>query len=235
MVGASLSTGEVILRIVLAAILGGVVGLERERDGQEAGFRTHMLLATGAGLFGLISIGAFDDFGARQADTNFIIDPTRIASYVAVAVGFLGAGVIVRHVGRVSGLTTAASIWATTAIGLAAGLGFWDAALATTVVVLISLVALRPVSRLAGRIAAPAGARVVILLAPGASAAPLVAELDRLGDDRRRIEVGEGAPGQTEIRADFRELDAQALRAAVGALADRGDVASLVIGPRTRP
>lgn len=118
---------------------------------------------------------------------------------------------------------------------LGANLSTGEVVLRIASYVAVALVALRPLSRLAGRMAAPAGARVTILLTPGASAAPLVAALDRLGDDRRRIEVGEGAPGQTEIRADFRDLDRAHLVEAVGALADRGDVAVLRVGPRTRP
>lgn len=230
MLGAHLSTAEIVLRVAVAAALGGVLGLERERDGHEAGFRTHLLLAVGAALFGIVSVGAFDSFAAPQADTNFIVDPSRIASYVAVAVGFLGAGTIVKTVGTVKGLTTAASIWATTAIGLAAGLGYWAPALAAFVAALVALVALKPVSRLARRLPGSRGTRVVILMVPGASAASVVSALDTVGDDTRRVQIGEGAPGQTEVRAEFLDAGEARVRAVLAPLAERPEVASLSFG-----
>src|SRR6187200_1807672 len=132
--GADLSTLDVVVRVVVGALLGAVVGIERESAGQEAGFRTHLLLATGAALFGVASVGAFDSFVTERAATNIQIDVTRIASYVAAGVGFIGGGVIVKHQGSVRGITTASSVWVAAAIGLSAGLGFWAGAVSATLI-----------------------------------------------------------------------------------------------------
>jgi putative Mg2+ transporter-C (MgtC) family protein len=135
------------LRLALAALLGGALGLEREVRGQDAGLRTHILVSLGACCFTLASIfievplssGALPD-GARG-------DIGRIASQVVVGIGFLGAGVILRHGGQVKGLTTAANLWLTASVGLAAGLGFYLAAGTTVGIALVALMGLRPVER----------------------------------------------------------------------------------------
>jgi putative Mg2+ transporter-C (MgtC) family protein len=143
---AELSVVEVIVRIAVGALLGAVVGIERESAGQDAGFRTHLLLAMGCALFGVVSVGAFDPFVDDSGSTNVQVDVTRIASYVAAGIGFIGGGAILKHSGAVRGLTTAASIWAAAAIGLAAGLGFWVGAIAATGIALVALAGLRPLS-----------------------------------------------------------------------------------------
>jgi len=108
---------EMILRLLLAAVLGAGIGYQRERAGKAAGLRTHILISSGAALFTLVSIYGFT--GA--------VDPSRIAAGVVAGVGFIGAGVIFRGMrgNGVAGVTTAASIWITTAIGLAAGVGLY--------------------------------------------------------------------------------------------------------------
>ena len=127
-----LSAGEIALRLVAGAGFGAVIGAERELDGHDAGLRTHVLLSLGAALFGLISVGAFNSFFTGRNATDVTLDPTRVASYVAAGVGFLGGGAILKGSERVKGLTTAASLWVVAAVGLAAGLGFWmGAAIAT--------------------------------------------------------------------------------------------------------
>ena len=141
---ADLSTLDVVVRVVGGALLGAVVGIERESAGQEAGFRTHLLLAAGAALFSVASVGAFDSF-ITDSDTNVQIDVTRIASYVAAGIGFIGGGVIVKQRGTVRGITTAASVWVAAAIGLSAGLGFWAGAISATLVAVVALYALKPV------------------------------------------------------------------------------------------
>jgi putative Mg2+ transporter-C (MgtC) family protein len=126
-------------RIVAAAALGLVLGFEREHHGHEAGTRTFAVLCTGAAAFGAVSTVAFE--GRSGAD------PTRVASQVVVGVGFLGAGLIFRQGFSVQNLTTAAALWSTAAVGLAAGVG--EVALATLVaaVVVLLLVAPRPIAR----------------------------------------------------------------------------------------
>jgi putative Mg2+ transporter-C (MgtC) family protein len=120
---------EIALRLVLAAVLGGVVGYQRERSGKEAGVRTHMLICTGAALFTVVSIYGFTGS-----------DPARIAAGIVTGIGFLGAGVILhRSGGEVIGLTTAATIWAVAAIGLAAGVGLYIISVVATVLTLVVL------------------------------------------------------------------------------------------------
>lgn len=148
---ASLSDWEVIARLGAATGFGAVIGLEREIDGHDAGMRTHALLALGAGLFGVISIGGFADFIVERASSNVQVDVTRIASYVAAGVGFLGGGAIIKQTHRVRGLTTAASLWACAAVGLAAGIGFYSAAIAATVATVVMLLLDAPMRRLRHR------------------------------------------------------------------------------------
>lgn len=119
---------EMILRFLLAFALGAGVGFQRERAGKTAGVRTHILVSSGAALFTLVSIYGF---------SGTAVDISRVAAAVVVGVGFIGAGVIFR--GRqeeeVAGLTTAATIWMTAAIGLAAGAGMYLVSVIATAVV----------------------------------------------------------------------------------------------------
>lgn len=117
----NLETGELILRVLLAGALGGLIGLEREFSDQPAGFRTHILVSLGAALFTLVGAYGLVDFS--PGDT-FQFDPTRIAAQVVTGIGFLGAGAILRQGLNVRGLTTAAALWVTAAVGTAAGFGY---------------------------------------------------------------------------------------------------------------
>ncbi len=114
---------ELVVRLVLALVLGGIIGIEREVLEKPAGFRTHILVALGAATFTLISLYGFFGSGA---------DPARIASNIVVGIGFIGAGTIWRHPTGVGGLTTAASLWMVAAIGTAVGSGFYLVALVAT-------------------------------------------------------------------------------------------------------
>lgn len=125
---------EVIWRLFLAAVLGGVIGLEREMHGRAAGFRTHILVCAGAALIMLTSIYICGIYRGTAA-----ADPGRIAAGVVTGIGFLGAGTIMRFRASVTGLTTAASLWIAAGIGLAAGCGFYQGAYTTTAIVLIAL------------------------------------------------------------------------------------------------
>nr|WP_211194403.1 MgtC/SapB family protein [Pyxidicoccus fallax] len=131
----------------LAALLGGVLGLEREMRGQDAGLRTHILVSLGACCFTLASVFIEVPLGAAGLPEGAQGDISRIASQVVVGIGFLGAGVILRHRGQVKGLTTAANLWLTASVGLAAGLGFYLAASTTVAIGLLCLIGLRPLER----------------------------------------------------------------------------------------
>lgn len=120
---------EMVLRLLLATFLGAIIGFQREMSGKEAGLRTTMLICLGSALFTVLSIYAFP--GA---------DPSHIAASIATGIGFIGAGVILhRSGGEVVGLTSAASIWAAAAIGMAAGAGMYYIAPSATVLVMVIL------------------------------------------------------------------------------------------------
>ncbi|MBX5464694.1 MAG: MgtC/SapB family protein [Clostridia bacterium] len=132
-----------------ATALGGLVGLEREVRGKQAGLRTHVLVALGAALFMEVSKYAFSDIVVRS---SVVLDPSRVAAQVASGIGFLGAGLIVVRGGSVQGLTTAAGVWMTAAVGLAAGAGLHLLALFATLLGLGTDFALRSFeARLAAR------------------------------------------------------------------------------------
>jgi putative Mg2+ transporter-C (MgtC) family protein len=129
-------------RLLLAAVLGAVVGAERELHEHPAGMRTHLLVAVGCALFTVLSIYGFE-VNVPGASS---VDPSRVAAQVVTGIGFLGAGAILKYGTSIRGLTTAASLWATAAIGIAAGTGEWILALVGTAIVLISLWPLSRVS-----------------------------------------------------------------------------------------
>lgn len=128
---------NLILRIVSAALLGGIIGLEREYRAKEAGFRTHFLVGLGSALFMVVSQYGFERILATQP--NVSLDPSRIASQVVSGIGFIGAGTIIFQKQVIRGLTTAAGLWATAAIGLACGASMYVIAVASTVMVLACL------------------------------------------------------------------------------------------------
>lgn len=120
---------EIILRLVLASILGGFIGLDRESTNRPAGFRTHILVSVGSALMMLVSVD----------NSRYGADPSRIAAQVISGIGFLGAGTILRTGTNIEGLTTAASLWVCAGIGLATGNGYYLGAVITTVIVLFFL------------------------------------------------------------------------------------------------
>jgi len=135
---------QILVRLLSAAVLGGLVGLEREQSQHAAGLRTHIMVCLGSCLMMLLSIYGFALF---VNEMNVRVDPARLAAAVITGVGFLGAGTIL-HTGRgVTGLTTAASVWVTAAIGLGVGAGFYFAAAVSTVLVLFVLWALNKLER----------------------------------------------------------------------------------------
>jgi putative Mg2+ transporter-C (MgtC) family protein len=121
------------IRLLLAVVFGGLIGLERESHGRPAGFRTHILVSLGSTLVMMIST-----YGLGTISTDY--DPGRIAAQVISGIGFLGAGTIMREGANIRGLTTAASLWAVAGIGLAVGIGMYYAAAAATILVVITLI-----------------------------------------------------------------------------------------------
>ena len=130
-------------RLILAAILGAVIGIEREIKNRAAGFRTHIIVSVGACLIMLIGIDAIGDISKDQAR-----DTARLAGQVVSGIGFLGAGTILQKKNGVSGLTTAATLWLSGAIGLAVGIRYYEGAIIATVICLITLISLKGISDL---------------------------------------------------------------------------------------
>jgi putative Mg2+ transporter-C (MgtC) family protein len=185
-----LSSLELVLRLVLAAVLGGAIGAERELRDREAGFRTHLLVSVGAALFTLVSAYAWADW-SFSTPRGIVFDPTRIAAQIVTGIGFLGAGAIIRQGLSVRGLTTAATLWVVAAIGMAAGAGYYGAAVIATALVLVSLWPLRIVAhRVFSGIRSEEG-RLSVDLRSGAGAAPLLAVLEGAGARLRALDFEE--------------------------------------------
>ncbi|WP_315167755.1 MgtC/SapB family protein [Metaclostridioides mangenotii] len=130
-----MNTLEIVSRLVLALVLGGLIGLEREKIHQFAGFRTHILIALGACISAIVSIELVADYASS--------DPSRIPGQVLTGIGFLGAGAILKTKGGVKGLTTAAGMWATACLGLAIGCGYYTLSILGWLSIVITLFLLR--------------------------------------------------------------------------------------------
>ena len=136
-----LTDTQVVWRLFLAAALGGVIGFEREKHSRRmAGFRTHILVSIGSCLIMLVSIYIFEIYAGKAP-----VDPARIAAGVVTGIGFLGAGTIIRSGESVRGLTTAASLWTVSGIGLAIGCGFYIAGWAIAIIAFATLYLLRKI------------------------------------------------------------------------------------------
>jgi putative Mg2+ transporter-C (MgtC) family protein len=195
---------EMLGRLGLAALLGGLLGIEREYDGQDAGFRTHMLVTVGAALFALMSLGGFDQFVAPRNDTNISVDVTRIAAYVAPGIGFIGGGTILKHGGKVSGITTAATLWVAAAIGVASGLGAAVSAVATSVLALLALELLQPISRAVQRRGSRRRSGLFIELDTGADLTEIVAAIGApVSSVVKQLHFGVGPDDDGQITVEF--------------------------------
>lgn len=198
---------ESLLRLALAAALGGLIGIERELREREAGLRTHLLVALGSALFTIVSAYGFHAFLESGASV-VRADPTRIAAQIVTGIGFLGAGAIIRQGLSVRGLTTAATLWVVAAVGLAAGAGYYSAAVITTALVLIALYPLRiGAYRIIRRFRAEDG-RLLVELPIGQAPGAVIDEIERAGarigavdlsqeGDRRRLELDLVLPRNT--------------------------------------
>lgn len=134
---------DIVLRIILSCVLGGLVGLERESLNKSAGFRTHILVCVGSALIMIVSQDIYNLYQNKTA-----LDPGRIAAQVVSGIGFLGAGTIMREGASVKGLTTAATLWVVAGVGLAVGAGLYFPALVTTGVIFLTLIYLGKVEKL---------------------------------------------------------------------------------------
>lgn len=187
------------LKLAAACLLGGVVGWQRETHERPAGFRTHILVCAGACLVMLVSIGV----GSPAVTGGPRFDPGRIAAQVVSGIGFLGAGTILRQGNIVRGLTTAASLWAVAAVGLAAGLGGAYLVLATFATVLI-LATLSVFGHVERRLIAHRHLRDLRVVVPEGSAPGIVRFLSERGIGVRSIRAMAPVQGQQQLRLILR-------------------------------
>lgn len=138
-------TPQLMTSLVMASVLGALIGLEREIHGRPAGFRTHLLVSLGSCLFVHTSIQFYKLFGNFSGTMPVGTDPGRIAAQVVAGIGFLGAGAIIRDGASVRGLTTAACLWVVAAVGVACGIGMYGTALVVTLLAMMSLLLLKKV------------------------------------------------------------------------------------------
>ena len=171
-------------RLSLAAVLGGAIGFERELRDREAGLRTHLLVCLGSALFTIVSAYGYREF-LTSGDQVVRAVPTRIAAQIVTGIGFLGAGAIIRQGLSVRGLTTAATLWVSAAIGIAAGAGYYSGAVLGTVVTLIALWPLRIVAYRVFERLRPEERSIVVELRQGTKATELMQALER---EHARIE-----------------------------------------------
>jgi putative Mg2+ transporter-C (MgtC) family protein len=223
----ALGWGDLVLRLLAAVALTGAIGVEREIAGQPAGLRTHITVGLGAALFGIISVHGFDAYVAGRNTNNYQIDVTRVASQVVVGVGFLGAGAILKEGASIRGLTTAASLWATAAIGLACGLGSYVAGTATAMALLLSLVFLRTPRRWVRRKLARSLQTVIIHIRRGANPSEVVSALHEIdGCDVKSMSIYQEDEGLT-IEAELKADATCDLESSLGDIAARKDVTGL--------
>lgn len=137
-----IENSDILIRLILGAFCGAVIGLERERKEWAAGMRTHMLVAVGATLYMIVSSHGFNEILRNEKAT---LDPSRVAAQVVSGIGFIGAGTIIfLRQGIIRGLTTASGLWTVAGIGLAIGGGLYIAGIATTIIALVILWILQP-------------------------------------------------------------------------------------------
>jgi putative Mg2+ transporter-C (MgtC) family protein len=188
MAAATPSDLEQLARLALAAGLGGAIGIERELADQPAGLRTHVLLSLGACLFTLISAYAF---GAGA-------DPSRLAAQIVTGIGFLGGGAILRYGTSIRGLTTAASIWSTCAVGVAVGVGRFGLSIGATVLILAALALLRVLRNVLRRLA-PSREELSFTTEPGFQLEPVVSLVHEQGAYLRALEHESGEEGDSVL------------------------------------
>lgn len=218
-----IDTADVALRVGVAAGAGALVGLERESMGQLAGMRTHALVAVGACLFTLIGAFGFPEHGRGPN-----VDPMRVAAQVVSGIGFIGAGAIIRDRGSIRGVTTAAALWASAALGMAAGAKLFDAATVGLAAIILALIGLRFVRdhglhRLTG-----SHQSISITYQRGhGTLAPVIAAIEA-GDGRLESLQITDEDELRHVDLRVRSRNGHVLRQRVGDLADLPEVATVI-------
>ncbi len=207
---------HVLLRLSVAAVLGGAIGMERELRERQAGLRTHLVVCVGSALFTLVSAYGFHEFlvsGGSLVRT----DPTRIAAQIVSGIGFLGAGAIIRQGLSVKGLTTAATLWLVAAIGMASGAGYYSAALFATAGALLTLGPLRIVAYRVVRRYRPEVDRLLVEIPAGGSPGAVLEAVERRGGRVVSLEIAqEGDRRSIAVDVELRGIEAPLVVADVG-------------------
>lgn len=219
---------EPLLRVLSAIALGSIVGFEREANEQAAGLRTHISVALGACVFGIISTLGFEPY--QEADpTRVGVDVSRVASQVVVGIGFIGAGVIFRHGATVRNLTTAASLWVTAAIGLAAGIGNIGLGIIATAALVIGLAVLRLPRRWIRRNITKTTHDIRVRLGPGTDPADIEQVMRSLPETELKALRAERQNSQVVLRATLEAGPRANLALVFNTLATRPDLVDVEV------
>jgi len=140
-------SGNFLIRLLVSCLLGGVIGFERDIHGRAAGLRTNMLVSIGAALFMLVSVAMAQIYSRGPESTGLRVDPSRIAAQIVTGIGFLGAGAIIKEGFDIRGLTTAACLWVSAGVGMAAGAGLFEMAILVTLIGIFTLAVVNRVER----------------------------------------------------------------------------------------
>lgn len=204
------------MRLIVAAVLGAGIGVEREVHGHPAGMRTHLLVSLGSALFTILSIHGFGELSGAPGQAP--VDPSRVAAQIVSGIGFLGAGAILKDGFTIRGLTTAASLWATAAIGMAAGAGQWTLAVVGTLIVIVSLWPLNLLAeRLHGLVREKVAIRIVVDSPAALDGVRALLDANRVpltGVSTEQVQNGLAA----ELRLDARRPDVLRLTTALAQL-----------------
>lgn len=219
-----LDTTDYILRVAAAGGLGAVIGLERQSRNQLAGVRTHALVATGAAVFTLA--GAFGFPGVHRGPN---VDPMRVAAQIASGIGFIGAGTIIRDRGSVRGITTAAALWVSASVGLAAGAALWGLAISGAVVTLLVLVVLRPVRSRLLSFTSPRYKVDIEYQRGHGTLGPLLEAITEAGGHVEDLAIDDDADGRRAVTLEVRVHADEDLRDAVRLVAARDEVARCTV------
>ena len=213
-------------RLIAALVLGGAIGFEREVTGQVAGLRTHMCVALGAALFAIVSAFGFAEFVRPRSETNLQVDVSRVASNIVTGIGFLGGGAIIKEGASVKGLTTAASLWVTAAVGSAVAMGEYFIAAVCTLALILSLTMLRgPRVWLRNRFV-EVDEGVVIRLRSPEDAGEVIKALRGLADIDVSSVALRGADEEVVVQVQMHGRNVEVRRAE---LAERDDVVDVIL------
>jgi putative Mg2+ transporter-C (MgtC) family protein len=216
----TLAWPHVLLRLAVAALLGGAIGMERELREREAGLRTHLLVSVGAALFTLVSAYGFSGILAQSGPHVLVrLDPSRVAAQIVSGIGFLGAGAIIRQGLSIRGLTTAATLWLVAAIGMASGAGYYDAAGIATAGALLTLGPLRIVAYRVIHRFRPEIDRLLVDIPAGGSPAPVLEAIEQRGGRVISLEIAqEGDRRSIAIDVELQGVHAPAIVSDVGSV-----------------